>query len=645
MRLLDDERGQSVQVGAAILLGFVVIAITMYQVQVVADQNAEVEFNHQQEVRQDMIDLRNSIANAGTTGEGEATSVKLGVRYPPRTIFINPAPARGIFESEEAGNVSLSNAQVDGGPYTGNGNPSTLVSSTHRTNRLIYNSDYSEFGGVGNLTVEHSLAFASFENGVSDPMTSQPVVSGDTLTLTMLRGNLSEQGVDAISVDPRTVSRTTDPITISRNNTANPIVLTLPTRTPAVWNETIGTTYASGEPQARVDSWDSAAGEIQVSLNRSEYQLRMAAVGIGTGVRETDRYDVSRELSGGGGGGSYSLDWSDPENIGSNSGLSDCGPSSCTWDVGASDDTLDLEAALTPAFEDVAINFSIDNSTVGSISPQNDMTDGSGTVATTLTADNNGTINVLGTTDGAGDVIEIEVTNVSDSSVTGPSIDTRLDDLTQQDVDDPIYIASYDVSNTDSSFDRVDVTFDSSGGETLTLSSNNIRSGLRYEGGYGAGDSYTITFEVIYTDGNGNEYVAAQDSITDTADAVNPASNQDLSLAGSAQLTSYTIDDRTNRRNPNNPNDGQPRYRFSYTVSGSGSFSEVHLHALNLPGSSPSGEIRSTSRNENDRDINPSNGEGDEYRIGIIVRDANGVVVDVISVTDTADDSGTYTGP
>jgi hypothetical protein len=165
MRLLDDERGQSVQVGAAILLGFVVIAISIYHVQVVSSQNAEVEFNHQQEVRQDMVDLRNAISNAGSTGDSEATSVQLGTQYPPRTIFVNPSSPRGVLRTQSAGNISIHNATVDPS-FADSTEANDLLSSPHRTKRLTYVPNYAEFGQAGNLTIEHSLGFASFENGV-----------------------------------------------------------------------------------------------------------------------------------------------------------------------------------------------------------------------------------------------------------------------------------------------------------------------------------------------------------------------------------------------------------------------------------------------------------------------------------------------
>jgi len=54
----DDERGQAIQIGAVILFSFVVIGFSLYQATVVPDQNSEVEFNHNQNVQQDMLSYR-----------------------------------------------------------------------------------------------------------------------------------------------------------------------------------------------------------------------------------------------------------------------------------------------------------------------------------------------------------------------------------------------------------------------------------------------------------------------------------------------------------------------------------------------------------------------------------------------------------
>lgn len=430
MRLLHDERGQSVQVGAAILLGFIVIAITMYQVEVVADQNAEVEFNHQQDVRQDLIDLRNSISNAGSQGEGDAVSVQLGTQYPPRTIFVNPPSPRGVLRSESAGSVWLENAEVtDPSVYTEPDNAMSIVTTNHTTSRLIYTPGYAEFNSPGSVYLEHSLAYARYDNNASSALTAQDIVNGEDLSLTFLHGNLSEQGTTAQSVDPRTISRTTDPIAIDRNDTAEPIALNLPTRTPSVWNETL-----AAQPNASVTAYDPSTNTIRVALNRTQYQLQVAAVGVGTGIPETEAYDVRRDedTGSGGGSGAYTLSWTNPDEESANDdvALSDCSSDSCIWNVGAgSSPTLTLNATLDPPFQDIDLDYRTTNSSVVRLNRPSGSTNSSGANTTSVTAKESGTVKVLTTSPDGSDVITLTVENVSGigNRAPSPSIDNIAD--------------------------------------------------------------------------------------------------------------------------------------------------------------------------------------------------------------------------
>ncbi|MFC6976212.1 hypothetical protein ACFQL1_18425 [Halomicroarcula sp. GCM10025709] len=68
MEFVGDERSQSIQVGAVLLFAVLIIAFSTYQAFVVPDQNRQIEFNHNQEVQQQLQDLRNAIVSM--PGEG-----------------------------------------------------------------------------------------------------------------------------------------------------------------------------------------------------------------------------------------------------------------------------------------------------------------------------------------------------------------------------------------------------------------------------------------------------------------------------------------------------------------------------------------------------------------------------------------------
>jgi len=634
-RLLADERGQSVQVGAAILLGFVVIAITMYQVQVVPDQNAEVEFNHNQEVRHDMTELRNAIHNAGTTGTSTAVSVNLGTQYPPRTIFLNPPPPRGRLQTESIGNISISNATVAEGDYTTDGDtPQEILDGSHATSRISYTPYYTEFDGAPTTIVEHSLGFNTFDNNVSDPITPQGVVNGDSITLTVLRGNVSDQSTSATSIDPRTVTATDE---IDIESQGGPITLDLPTKTPAVWNETLGETFDTGESDARVASWNPATNTIRVALDRSSYTFQMAMVGVGNGVPQSDRYDVDRtDGSGNGNGGaggnsSYSLEWDSPQDSGGDAVLPDCDAESCEWDVGASDDdTLELSAALDPEFDDTDIEFAVDNTTVGSISPQNDTTGPDGSVQTELTADNEGTVHVRGTTDGAGDVIEIEVTNMS--SGTTNSFESSIVDQSYFGSNGARYEVSYDVTDV-ANFDSVEVTVDNldSGGADDSFSSTDPRNNFEYgwsptRGGTN-GDNYEITIDVLDASGN----VIDSRTETDLADGTDPAGNDDLSETDSPTYESVALVDSSDSSGAD--------YLVRYDVSDpAGKFSETEVLFVHDSGSTATAQASATDLT-GWAAYSAGGTNGDQFEIIVQLLDDDGIVVDQQVISDTADGS------
>ncbi|QLH84503.1 Ig-like domain-containing protein [Halosimplex pelagicum] len=353
------------------------------------------------------------------------------------------------------------------------------------------------------------------------------------------------------------------------------------------------------------------------------------------------------QVDGASGGGSapFSVTWDSPEVSETGTYLSSCDSSDCTWDVGAdTDDTLDLSAVV----EDIAggvdnttvdgttVDFALNNGTVGTLSSESDVSDNSGTVETTLTASENGTVRLYAVSGGASDPLNVTVTNVTGASSQGPTLGFRVDDFSDRRNNDPNFVASYDVSDTSSSYERVEVSFAASDGNPSgTRQSDATRGSFSYQPGFGDGEQFDVTLDVIYTDDQGNEYVAASKTITDTADARNPTSqNADLSESNSASLDSVTIEDRSKVKN------NDVRYRFSYTVSGSGTFSQVRLFALNLNGNGATGFRDETSRSGKNVDLKPGDGTNTQYRLGVAVYDADGAIVEMVDRTDAADGDG-----
>jgi hypothetical protein len=212
-------------VGTVILFGFLVIALSLYQVQVVPTENANVEFEHSQSVEDDFGELRNDILRAGSTGSAGSTQVRLGTRYPTRTLFINPPPVSGSIETEATGSIRVRNATIGEGAHPNVGR-FWNTSPAFPTRSLRYDTDYNELDDTPELVYEHSVVAAEFDDAVL-LRTGQTVVSDGRISLTALTGSVSQSGVEPRSVDPRAVSASDT--TVPLEPVGGEITLELPT--------------------------------------------------------------------------------------------------------------------------------------------------------------------------------------------------------------------------------------------------------------------------------------------------------------------------------------------------------------------------------------------------------------------------------
>lgn len=422
MGLRRDERGQSVQVGAAILLGFLVVAMTLYQAQVVPSQNAEIEADHSQAVQSDLQDVRNAVAEAGTSEASESRQVTLGTRYPARALFVNPPPARGVLRTVDAGNVSIANAELADGATYGDA-AEDLLADGHPTAHLAYAPQYAEYRNPPTTIVEHALAYSAFADGSTGSLSSQPVVRGDDVTLTLLTGNLSAQGSRSISVSARTVSGPTGTIPIEPATDGQPIEFELPVATADAWNATIGSTYATGQPDARVASYDTGSGDatgastatttgnptatttgtMTVELRKDRYELQFALVSVGDQPRRTDRYDV-----GAGDGEAYAVSWRDPSG---QSGVNDsrCDGERCV----VTGSSVDLAAGTAPVADGATVEYVLENRSLASLSTASGTTDAGGvheqTVQIDASAEDGDVVRAYASSGGSGDRIALEI--------------------------------------------------------------------------------------------------------------------------------------------------------------------------------------------------------------------------------------------
>jgi hypothetical protein len=284
MRLRDDRRAAALQVGAILLLGFLVIGLALYQATVVPDQNERVEFDHNQQVQDSLQDVRNGILRTAAAERTSPTTVPLGTRYPTRIVAVNPPPSSGTLTTEPGGAVTLVNATAINDETADYWNGSNR---SYATDRLSYRPDYSLYQSAPRTTYADTVLYNGFDSGRSRAVTDQQLLSGNLIYLVALNGSYSRSGTQAATVSPSPVSASDRTVAVNGSDVAIEVTTDL---SEDEWERLLADQYESNG--GRIDgnaSGVTVSGDIlTVDLvpNRT-YRLRMAKVGIGTEVDDT----------------------------------------------------------------------------------------------------------------------------------------------------------------------------------------------------------------------------------------------------------------------------------------------------------------------------------------------------------------------
>ena len=317
MSLATDGRAQSTLVGAILLFAILIIAFSSYQAFVVPNQNAEVEFNHNQNVQTDLQDLRNSLLSVRSVervdeGEYEIVSehrpvrVQLGMQYPARLLALNPPAPTGTLTTEEPEtNIRLENAEPE--------NPENFVVGEEELDELFddfenegfetrflgYSPGYNEYRNAPETVFEHSLLYNEFRDEEARLRDQRLVTNrsggGSRLNIILFSGDISRASAQSITLDPETVDGPTAPIRITGEG-GEDITLTLPTNAPDLWEDRLDGRQGVKEVNPDVD-------EVELTLDGEEtHQLRLTRVAVdgGTGGNEfTPIQLVDRETDNG----------------------------------------------------------------------------------------------------------------------------------------------------------------------------------------------------------------------------------------------------------------------------------------------------------------------------------------------------------
>jgi len=300
MSLFGDNRAQSVQVGAVLLFAILIIFLSIWQVQVVPSENNQVEFQHNIDVQGDLEDYRNSLltvpprSDAQFSSELRPTRIRLGTQYPTRIIGVNPPPATGSL-STDRGSVNITAEVSD--DISLEGSAEEILLADRNTTLLTYQPRYSEYTEAPTTRLEHTLLYNQFDERSLSVSNQRLIRSSDTgdnlINLVLLEGDVSEQGMRT-TLEPVVIDGPTIDVPIEPDSDGE-LTLSLPTHSPAIWNETIGTDF--GDNNARVAAYDGENITIEFDDDISgDWNLRVSKVGLDGGDNSENELSSIREI-------------------------------------------------------------------------------------------------------------------------------------------------------------------------------------------------------------------------------------------------------------------------------------------------------------------------------------------------------------
>lgn len=262
MDFSHDQRGQSVVIGTVLVFGFLIIALSLYQAQVVPQQNAQVEFEHYEAVQNDLVDLRAGIATAGQADTPQFKTVRLGTAYPTRLFGINPPNPSGSIQTSEPYEIRISNA---------------TTTRTISTRFIQYTPRYNQLRSAP-LWHDTSVNYVDerARGGGFAVIEGQNLVTDSGIVrVTAVQNEFRRSGTGRVTLEVYpTTAASTDPFP------TGDLTIELPTRLtgPEYWDDAglPDDTYLEVEEQAR------GPGVHELRLETTSEELRVNTVGIQT---------------------------------------------------------------------------------------------------------------------------------------------------------------------------------------------------------------------------------------------------------------------------------------------------------------------------------------------------------------------------
>jgi hypothetical protein len=289
MIFASDRRGQSLQVGAVLLFGFLILAGTIFQAKAVPEENKQVEFDHSQQVADEMVVFYNAVFETVTTGEPRTAEITLGTDYNNRLFFIYPPPATGTLRTTDGSQLQLHNVTAIEDPGTNNSFDNFWRNETrnYTTRAITYSPNYRELRGTAEYRIEYGILAAEYPELTRLRLADrhEPIIDRTEINIIMFDGELQEVSPDTESVIPERVTESTT-ITVTNATNTSSLTLELPTGlTEDNWNTSNPDSVLYNQPN--VDNVSVNGGIATVQLDGTKnYSLTLHKVDIGSNPTE-----------------------------------------------------------------------------------------------------------------------------------------------------------------------------------------------------------------------------------------------------------------------------------------------------------------------------------------------------------------------
>jgi len=283
--LIDDNRAVAPLIGFILLFGFLTIAFVGYQAQVVPQQSAETEFEHFQENRNELIELRSAILTAGTSDRAQFPTVKLGTTYRTRVLALNGPDPAGLLQTSDPYPITISDES---------GNEPSVD-----TRFLEYRPGYNQLD-VGSTWYENSVLYLDeIESGGNRVIIEdQSLVDKGTLQITALQNPFQRSGTGRITLELKTLNENNIG-NLDELNEDDMLTVKLPTRLDDdYWqdqfNQTSAVTVTGFEP----NEFDEGVNQIELEVD----DVTVNTVGISEEPDEEPAKNIELQRAGNGNG-------------------------------------------------------------------------------------------------------------------------------------------------------------------------------------------------------------------------------------------------------------------------------------------------------------------------------------------------------